>query len=222
MLTVHHLNQSRSHRILWMLEELGLEYNIVRYQRDPKTLLAPPELRAIHPLGKAPVVTDGPHTLAESGAILDYLVEHYGEGQFVPPQGSPEHLRYRYWMHYAEGSAMPPLLLKLVAGRIATAPVPFFMKPFSRKIAASLQANFIAPQLSLHFSYIARELEHTGWFAGNEFTIADIQMSFPIEAGVARAGAGEHPSIRSFLERTRARPAYQRALARGGDHSPLS
>lgn len=222
MLTVHHLNQSRSQRILWMLEELGVEYDIVRYQRDPKTLLAPPELRAIHPLGKAPVVTDGSHTLAESGAILEYLVERYGEGRFVPAQGSPEYLRYRYWMHYAEGSAMPPLLLKLVAGRIAKAPVPFFMKPITRKIATSLQAGFVDPQLNLHFGYIAEELKHTGWFAGSEFTAADVQMSFPIESGVARAGAGAHPSIRSFLERIRARPAYQRALARGGDHTPLS
>ncbi|RUL72163.1 glutathione S-transferase family protein [Dyella choica] len=222
MLTVHHLNQSRSQRILWMLEELGVDYDIVRYQRNPKTLLAPPELRAIHPLGKAPVVTDGPHTLAESGAILEYLVERYGEGRFVPPQGSPEHLRYRYWMHYAEGSAMPPLLLKLITGRIASAPVPFFMKPITCKIANSLQTGFVDPQLALHFGYIAEELKHSGWFAGNEFTAADVQMSYPIESGVARAGAGAHPSIRAFLERIQARPAYQRAVARGGDSTPLS
>jgi glutathione S-transferase len=222
MLTVHHLDHSRSQRILWMLEELGLEYDLVHYQRNPKTLLAPPELRTVHPLGKAPVVTDGPYVLAESGAILEYLVERYGEGRFVPPQGSPEHLRYRYWMHYAEGSAMPPLLLKLVAGRIAKAPVPFFMKFITRKIAASLQTSFVDPQLDLHFGYIAEELKRTDWFAGNAFTAADVQMSFPIESGVARAGAGVHPSIRAFLERIRARPAYRRALARGGDHVPLS
>jgi glutathione S-transferase len=222
MLTVHHLNNSRSQRIIWMLEELGLEYDVVRYQRDPKTLLAPPELRAIHPLGKAPIVTDGSHILAESGVILEYLVERYGNGRFVPSHSSPEHWRYRYWMHYAEGSAMPPLLLKLVAGRIAKARVPFFMKPISRKIAASLQTGFVDPQLDLHFDYIAEELKPTGWFAGNEFTAADVQMSFPIESGVARAGADARPSIRSFLERIHARPAYQRALARGGDHVPLS
>ncbi|MFK2893733.1 glutathione S-transferase [Dyella flagellata] len=222
MLTVHHLNNSRSQRVLWMLEELGVDYEIARYQRNPKTLLAPQELRAIHPLGKSPVVTDGPHTLAESGAILEYLVERYGEGRFVPPAGTPEHWRYRYWMHYSEGSAMPPLLLKLVAGRIAKAPVPFFMKFVTRKIANSLQDGFIDPQLALHFGYIAEELKHTGWFAGKEFTAADIQMSFPVESAVARAGAGEHPSIRAFLERIHARPAYQRALARGGDNTPLS
>jgi glutathione S-transferase len=217
MLTVHHLDNSRSQRILWMLEELGVEYEIVEYKRNKDTMLAPPALRAVHPLGKSPVVTDGGLTLAESGAILEYLVERYGNGRFVPPRDTPEYLRYRYWMHYAEGSAMPPLLLKLVASRIANAKVPFFVKPITRKIAGSLESEFVDPQLELHFSYIAKELEATGWFAGDAFTAADVQMSFPIEAGAKRAGAESKPSIRDYLERIHARPAYQRALARGGE-----
>ncbi|HEV3428561.1 MAG TPA: glutathione S-transferase [Paraburkholderia sp.] len=217
MLTVHHLDNSRSQRILWMLEELGVEYEIVEYKRNKDTMLAPPALRAVHPLGKSPVVTDGGLTLAESGAILEYLVERYGNGRFVPPRDTPEYLRYRYWMHYAEGSAMPPLLLKLVASRIANAKVPFFVKPITRKIAGSLESEFVDPQLELHFSYIAKELEATGWFADDAFTAADVQMSFPIEAGAKRAGAESKPSIRDYLERIHARPAYQRALARGGE-----
>jgi glutathione S-transferase len=217
MLTVHHLDNSRSQRVLWMLEELGVDYEIVEYRRNKETMLAPPALRAVHPLGKSPVVTDGDLTLAESGAILEYLVERYGNGRFVPPRDTPEYLRYRYWMHYAEGSAMPPLLLKLVASRIANAKVPFFVKPITRKIAGSLESEFVDPQLKLHFGYIAKELEATGWFAGNEFTAADVQMSFPVEAGAKRAGAESHPSIRAFIDRIHARPAYQRALKRGGE-----
>ena len=216
MLTVHHLYSSRSQRVLWMLEELGVEYDLRRYERNRETMLAPPELRAVHPLGKSPVVTDGTMTLAESGAILEYLVERYGNGKFAPPPGTPERLRYTYWMHYAEGSAMPPLLLKLVAQRIAGAPVPFFVKPVARKIAASLQTSFVDPQLSLHFGYIADELKATGWFAGADFTAADVQMSFPLEAGVQRADASRYPAVAAFLERIHARPAYQRALERGG------
>lgn len=222
MLIVHHLDHSRSQRILWMLEELGIEYDIVHYQRDRETMRAPASLRAVHPLGKSPVVTDGQYTLAESGAILEYLVERYGNGRFIPPPGTPEHVRYRYWMHYAEGSAMPPLLLKLVAGKIGGARVPFFLKPVVRKIATSLQTDFVDPQLRLHFQYMADALEPTGWFAGEEFTAADVQMSFPLETGVQRAGAAAHPAIGAFLQRIHARPAYQRALARGGEYVPLS
>jgi glutathione S-transferase len=221
MLTVHHLDNSRSQRVLWMLEELGVEYEIAYYKRDSQTMLAPPELRAVHPLGKSPVVTDGAHTLAESGAILEYLVERYGGGRFVPPQGTPAYLRYRYWMHYAEGSLMPPLLLKLISGRIAGAKMPFFAKPIARKIAGSLESGFVTPQLTLHFDYVDRELAATGWFAGDAFTAADVQMSFPLEAGAKRAGANKRPAIRAFLERIHARPAYQRALQRGGEYALL-
>ena len=218
MLTVHHLNNSRSQRVLWLLEELGVPYEIKRYERDPKTMLAPPELRAVHPLGKSPVITDAGQTIAESGAIIEYLVDKYGEGSGLKPAaGTPERLRYTYWLHYAEGSAMPPLLLKLVAQRIGTAPMPFFAKPVARKIAATLQSSFINPQLKLHFGYMDNELSKTGWFAGDTFTAADVQMSFPLEAGSARAGMkGRTPAIDDFLQRIHARPAYQRALERGG------
>ena len=222
MLTVHHLNNSRSQRVLWLLEELGVPYEIQRYQRDRKTLLAPPELRAIHPLGKSPVVVDDGRTLAESGAIIEYLVDHYGAGRLAPPAGAPERLRYTYWLHYAEGSAMPPLLLKLVANRIATSPMPFFAKPIARKIAAKLQSGFVDPQLELHLSYIDNELAATGWFVGDSFSAADIQMSFPLEAALARSGIGaKFSGIADFVARIQRRPAYQRALERGGPYDLL-
>ncbi|MFL9863730.1 glutathione S-transferase [Paraburkholderia fungorum] len=222
MLIVHHLNNSRSQRVLWLLEELGVPYEIKRYERDPKTMLAPPELRAIHPLGKSPVIVDDGQTIAESGAIIEYLVDKYGQGRFAPAAGTPERLRYSYWMHYAEGSAMPPLLLKLVALRIAGAPMPFFAKPIARKIAATLQSSFIDPQLKLHLGYINKELGTTGWFVGNDFSAADVQMSFPLEAATARGGMeGQIPAIVDFLKRIHARPAYQRALERGGKYELL-
>lgn len=222
MLIVHHLNNSRSQRVLWLLEELGVPYEIKRYERDPKTMLAPPELRAIHPLGKSPVIVDDGQTIAESGAIIEYLVDKYGQGRFAPAVGTPERLRYTYWMHYAEGSAMPPLLLKLVALCIAGAPMPFFAKPIARKIAATLQSSFIDPQLKLHLGYINKELSTSGWFVGNDFSAADVQMSFPLEAATARGGMeGQIPAVVDFLKRVHARPAYQRALERGGKYELL-
>ena len=222
MLIVHHLNNSRSQRVLWLLEELGVPYEIKRYERDPKTMLAPPELRAIHPLGKSPVIVDDGQTIAESGAIIEYLVDKYGQGRFAPAAGTPERLRYTYWMHYAEGSAMPPLLLKLVALRIAGAPMPFFAKPIARKIAATLQSSFIDPQLKLHLGYINKELSATGWFVGTDFTAADVQMSFPLEAATARGGMeGQIPAVVDFLKLIHARPAYQRALEQGGKYELL-
>ncbi|VVD67245.1 glutathione S-transferase [Pandoraea fibrosis] len=222
MLTVHHLNNSRSQRVLWLLEELGVPYELRRYERDPKTMLAPPELRQVHPLGKSPVVTDGELTLAESGAIIEYLVERYGQGRLAPPRDTPQRLRWTYWLHYAEGSAMPPLLLKLVALRIASAPMPFFVRPIARKISDTLQSSFVDPQLTLHFGYVNDALTKTGWFVGDSFSAADIQMSFPLEAATARAdGQTSWPAIDDFLKRIHARDAYQRALARGGPYELL-
>jgi glutathione S-transferase len=218
MIVLHHLNNSRSQRVLWLLEELGLDYEIRRYQRDPKTMLAPESLRAVHPLGKSPIITDGSLTLAESGAIIEYLVDRYGGGRLVPAAGTPERLRYTYWLHYAEGSAMPPLLLKLVFDRIETAPMPFFAKPIARAIAGRAKSTFVNPQLALHLTYLEAELGKHRWFAGNEFTAADIQMSFPLEAAAARAGLdASRPKLAAFLDRIRARPAYGRAIERGGD-----
>src|ERR1700754_3775138 len=188
MVVVHHLNNSRSQRVLWLLEELAVPYEIQRYQRDAKTMLAPPELKKVQPLGKSPVITDEGRTIAESGLILEYLVERYGDGKFAPPAGSEERLRYRYWMHYAEGSAMPPLLLKLVFDRIESGPMPFLIRPVARAIARQAKQSFITPQLQLHLDYLEGELGRSEWFVGNEFTAADIQLSFPLEAAAMRGG----------------------------------
>ena len=222
MITVHHLNNSRSQRVLWLLEELELPYEIKRYERDAKTMLAPASLRDVHPLGKSPVVVDGGLTLAESGAIIEYLVERHGGGQLAPAPGTPARLRYTYWLHYAEGSAMPPLLLKLVFDRIESGPMPFFVKPFARAIAGRAKSSFIEPQIARHLDYMESELAKFRWFAGDEFSAADIQMSFPLEVAVKRAGLGpSRPRLMDFLGRIHARPAYQRALERGGKYDLL-
>ncbi len=223
MITVHHLNNSRSQRVLWLLEEIGVPYEIKRYQRDPETMLAPPALREVHPLGKSPVVTDGELTLAESGAVIEYLVERHGGGQFAPALGTPARLRYTYWLHYAEGSAMPPLLLKLIFDRIEAGPMPFFVKPIARKIAQRAKSTFIMPQITRHLDYMESELTKFRWFAGDEFSAADIQMSFPLEVAVKRAGLGpSRPRLAEFLASIHARPAYQRALERGGRYDLVS
>jgi glutathione S-transferase len=222
MIKVHHLENSRSQRVLFMLEELGVPYELERYRRHKETMLAPPELRALHPLGKSPIVTDGDAMLAESGAILEYLVERYGEGRFVPARGTPAHLRYRYWLHYAEGSLMPLLLLKLVTNRIAKAPAPFFVQPIKKAISRQLASSFVDPQLTLHLDFIEGELGKSTWFAGDDLTAADVQMSFPLEAATARASDKKRPRIESFVERVHARPAYTRALEKGGPMEALS
>ena len=219
MVKVHHLNNSRSQRILWLLEELGVPYEVVHYKRGEPVPMAPPELKKVHPLGKSPVITDGDLTLAESGVIIDYLARKYGRERLVPPLDTPAHLRYTYWLHYAEGSAMPPLLLKLVFDRLELAPVPFFVRPVVRMIARRAKRTFIEPQVRLHLDYLEGELASHEWFVGTQFTAADIQMSFPLEAARARAGLDQgRPSLSAFLDRVQARPAYQRALARGGPY----
>jgi glutathione S-transferase len=219
MIVVHHLNNSRSHRVLWLLEELGLPYEIKHYQRDAG-MRAPPALRDIHPLGKSPVIADGDLTLAESGAIIDYLTESHADAGLAPKPGTPERLRYIYWMHYAEGSAMPLLLLKLVFDRIEQAPMPFLVRPIARSIARRAKGQLVEPQLERHLDYLEAELVKTRWFAGDAFTAADIQMSYPVEAAVARAGLdSRRPNLMGFLERIRERPAYQRAMERGDGHA---
>jgi glutathione S-transferase len=219
MIVVHHLNNSRSQRILWLLEELGLDYEIRKYQRDPKTMLAPPELRAIHPLGKSPVITDGEATVAESGAIIEYLLERYGNGRLVPAFGTADKLRYTYFLHYAEGSAMTPLLLKLVFDRVETSPMPFFVKPIARGIAQKVKSTYVMPQIKQHLDYMEAELGKTEWFAGDAFSAADIQVSFVLEAAASRGGLDErYPKLIAFLQRIHARPAYARALERGGKY----
>ncbi|HBZ06309.1 MAG TPA: glutathione S-transferase [Massilia sp.] len=219
MITVHHLNNSRSQRILWLLEELGLEYEIKKYQRDPKTMLAPPELKAVHPLGKSPVITDGDTVVAESGAIVEYLVERYGNGRLAPTAGTPEKLKYTYFLHFAEGSAMSPLLMKLVFDRVENGPMPFFVKPIARAIARKVKDGFVNPNIRAQLDYLESELAARPWFAGQEFTAADIQMSFPLEAATVRGGLGaQYPKLSGFVQRIHARPAYQRALERGGKY----
>jgi glutathione S-transferase len=219
MIVVHHLNNSRSQRVLWLLEELGVPYEVKRYERDAKTMLAPPSLLAIHPLGKSPVIVDGDVTVAESGAIIEYLVEKYGDRRLIPPPGTAQRLRYTYWLHYAEGSAMTPLLFKLVFDRIATNPTPWPVSAISRRIAATVTNSFIAPNLKRHLDYIEAELGARAWFAGDQFTAADIQMSFPLEIAVTRAGLdASRPKSMAFLERIHARDAYKRALERGGKY----
>lgn len=219
MITVHHLNNSRSQRILWLLEELALPYEVKRYERDAQTMLAPPALRQVHALGKSPVITEGDTTVAESGAIIEYLVDRHGGGRLIPPAGSPERLRYTYWLHFAEGSAMPPLLMKLIFGRIQTAPMPFFVKPIARGIASKVLGGFVEPNLKSQLDFMEAELGRSAWFAGDEFSAADIQMSFPLEAAAQRAGLDtRRPRLWDWLQRIHARPAYRRALERGGPY----
>ncbi|MBD2203815.1 glutathione S-transferase [Calothrix sp. FACHB-1219] len=207
MIVVHHLNNSRSQRVLWLLEELDIEYDIKYYERDPKTMLAPASLRQVHPLGKSPVITDAQQTIAESGAIIEYIVERYGNGRLVPESGTPERLRYTYWLHYAEGSAMPPLLMNLIFNRFPS-------------VDNSVNDAFITPQIQLHFDYIEAELGKSTWFVGEEFTAADIQMSFPLELVAMQAELIQNrPKIQQFIERIHARPAYKRALERGGKYN---
>ena len=206
MITVHHLNNSRSQRVLWLLEELGIEYEIKFYERDPKTMMAPASLRQIHPLGKSPVITDGDVTIAESGAIIEYLVNRYGNGRLVPASHTPEHLRYTYWLHYAEGSAMPLLVMRLVLDNFGAGD-------------SSVVSGFVAPQIKLHFDYIESELRKNTWFTGEEFTAADIQMSFPLEVvAMQKEEVESRPKLKEFVDRIQTRPAYKRALERGGKY----
>ena len=221
MIVLHHLENSRSHRVLWLLEELGLTYEIVPHKRNPKTFRAPPELLAIHPLGRAPIIVDDGRVVAESGAIIQYLIEVHAEGRLAVPPDAPNYRDYQYWIHYAEGSAMPPLLVKFIAMRIPGA-VPFFIRPIAHVISDALQKSYTDPEIALHQNFWERRLAEREWFAGSEFTAADIQMSYPVEVSLMRAGSeGAFPAIQRFIERIRQRPAYQRAITVGGGLSTL-
>ena len=221
MLIVHHLNNSRSQRILWLLEELGVPYEIRKYQRDAKTMLAPPELVKVHPLGKSPVLTDDGITVAETGAIIEYVLEKYGNGRLLPPAGSEERRRFTYGLHFAEGSAMPPLLMKLIFDRIGSGQdMPFFVKPIARAIANKVKGLMVEPNLKRQLDFMEGELGRSEWFAGSDFSAADIQMSFPIEAAHQRAGLdASRPKLMAWLKKIHARPAYKNALERGGPYS---
>ncbi len=207
--------------MLWLLEELEIPYRIERYTRDPKTMLAPSTLKEVHPLGKSPVLTDGECTVAESGAILEYVLERYGGGRLAPQVGTDEHLRFRYFMHYAEGSLMPPLLVALLCNRVRSAKLPFFVRPVAAKIADGVGSQFVAPNLHQHLVFLEDQLGASEFFAGSELSAADIQMSYPVEALVERGGEyGPTVNLRAYLKRLRARPAYARALDKGGPILP--
>ncbi|WP_159948525.1 glutathione S-transferase [Rhizobium sp. 18065] len=217
MITVHYLDNSRAHRILWLLEELGLAYDVKTYKRT-SDYLAPASLKAVHPLGKSPVIEDNGRVIAESGAIMDYLIETYDGKTLVPPAGTEERLRYRYWMHYAEGSAMPLLVMKLVFARIP-GQVPFFIRPVARMISEGVRRKLIDPQFADHLALWRTELERDGWFAGDRFSVADIAMSFPVEGAMSAIGRDQDTAVlRRWMEAIRARPAYQHALQRGGEY----
>jgi glutathione S-transferase len=220
LIVVHHLENSRSHRVLWLLEEIGVPYEVKFYARDPATMLAPPALRAVHPLGKSPVIVDGNVTLAESGAIIEYLVEKNPASAMAPARGTAEWVRYLYWLHFAEGSAMPPLLLKLVLHRIATAP-PWPIRPIVAAVVRRANDRVAAPRLAENLDLMEAELNRSTWFAGDAFSAADIQVSYPIEASTRGAGLDQRrPKLMAYLERIRERPAYRRAAERGGAAIP--
>ncbi|NJD34053.1 MAG: glutathione S-transferase [Betaproteobacteria bacterium] len=222
MITVHHLETSRSQRVLWLLEELGVPYEIKRYQRNPVTRLAPPELRAVHPLGKSPVITDGNLTIAESGAILEYLVECYGDqgqgdvAQLQPAAGIPEYRQCRFWMHFAEGSLMNWLVMKLVFLSIPKQSMPFFARPIARQLCEKVMAKLVDPNVSTAMKFMEEHLATHPWFAGERITVADFQMSFAVEAVLSRGGKGHFPHLQAYKARMEARTAYQRAIAKGG------
>ncbi|MBB3232052.1 glutathione S-transferase family protein [Halomonas stenophila] len=223
MIRVHHLENSRSQRVLWLLEELGADYELVTYRRDPETLLAPEALKAVHPLGKSPVITDegrDGRAVAESGAILEYLLERLDpQGSLSPAPGTDERERYRFWLHHAEGAAMPPLVMRLVFSRLSKPPVPALVRPLGRQFAKGVERSFLAPQLRDLKALWEAELGRSAWFAGEAFSAADIQMSFPVLALEGRGGLDAAPNLRDFLARCRARPAYRRAIERGGEFS---
>jgi len=222
MLVLHHLENSRSQRILWLLEELGVDYRVQRYARDPVTSLAPPELSAVHPLGKSPVITIDGDTVAESGAIIEYLLDRYGDGRLRPAAGTPERLAYTYWLHYAEGSFMPLMILSLVMRRIESAPMPFFVKPIARGIVGKVRGGYLDPNVVRHLDFMEEALRKTGWFCGDAMTAADIQMSFAVEAAEVRSDLRRaYPALAGFLDRIRALPAWQAALEKGGPYQLL-
>lgn len=219
MITVHHLENSRSQRVLWLLEELDEPYEVKRYERNKQTMLAPPELLAVHPLGKSPVITDDGRTVAETGAIVEYLTERYdGQHRLAPAPGSEDRLRYTYWLHFAEGSAMPPLVMTLVFRGLPKS-VPALVRPVARMISQGVQRRFLGPTLEKQMTMMEAELGRDAWFAGPAFSAADVMMSFPVEAARAREVLGARPKLTAWLATIQARPAYQAALKRGGAYA---
>lgn len=216
MITVHHLNNSRSQRVLWMLEELEVPYQIKLYQRE-STMLAPDALKKVHPLGKSPVITDENRVIAESGAILEYLAERYDAENRLKLHDEEARLQSRYWLHYAEGSVMPLLVMKLIFGRMGKPPVPWLLRPIGNAFGQGVQKAWLDKQLATHRNFIEHHLTTHGWFAGPQFSIADVQMSFPLQAMSARGGAADSPAIQAWLDKIQNRAAWHRALQKGGE-----
>lgn len=222
MITVHHLENSRSQRILWLLEELNATYDIKRYDRDATTRLAPPELLQVHPLGKSPVITVDATTIAESGAITEYLLNQFPDSGLLPATGTPERLAFSYWSHYAEGTFMPYMVMSLVMNRIESAKMPFFAKPIAKGIVRNVRGSFLTPNITRNLAYMESSLTGNAWFAGSELSGADIMMSFPVEAAAASGALDDrHPNLQDFLQRVQSRPAYKRALEKGGPYDLL-
>ena len=220
MIIVHHLNNSRSQRVLWLLEELGLDYEIKHYERDAKTNLAPKSLMKVHPLGKSPVLEDDGRIFAETGAIVDHVVEAHGGGRLAPARGTDEYYRFKYWMYAAEGSYMPPLILELFLSRMETAPMPFFARPIAKRLTKGVRDAYLTHTTNAAFEYLNAELGRSAWLAGDEFTAADIMMSFPIEASVSRLPiAPKLKNLAPYIQKAHARPAYARALEKGGPYA---
>lgn len=220
MITLHHLNNSRSQRIIWLLEELGMDYQVQRHERDPQTMLAPESLKAVHPLGKSPVIVDEGVTIAESGAIIEYLVNKDEQRRLVPEYGTPEQREYTFWLHYGEGSLMPPMVMRLVFEKIRTSPMPFFVRPVAKGIVEKTYKTFLTPMLRTHLNFVEEHLSRNTWMTGDRMSGADIQMSFPLEASVARGIVEEsrYPHIHDYVKRFHELPAYQRALKAGGEY----
>ncbi len=219
MIIVHHLEHSRSQRILWLLEELSVDYEIVSHARDPRTSLAPPELLELHPLGNSPVIVDGDNKIAESGAIVEYLLDKFDNGHLRPAEDTPEFLQYRYWLHYAEGTFATLMMLSLMVNRIESAPMPFFAKPVAKKIAGQIRSAYLDANVNRNIRFIDATLAASDWFCGDSLTAADIQMSFAVEAALARmTTADASPSMAAFKGRIEQRAGYQRALQKGGPY----
>lgn len=218
MITVHHLKQSRSHRILWLLEELQIAYHLKIYERDPKAKTAPADLVKIHPLGKSPVITDGEKVVAESGAILEYILDNYGQGKLKPvDKKSEDYLNYQYFMHYTEGTLMPQLVLSLIFNMIPKQPMPFFVKPIMKEISRNIHKMYINPQIHLNLNFLENKLKDNKWFAGDDFSVADIQLGFAIySAQTLLKDQFNYPKLAQFLVKIQKRPSYQLALKKGG------
>ena len=219
MIIVHHLENSRSQRILWLLEELGVKYEVKRYERDKVSNLAPPELKAVHPLGKSPVISDGEIVVAETGAIIQYLMQHYSNGKLQPADNDEARRAYTYWLHYAEGTVMPFMVMSQIFSRIENAKMPFFIKPIARSITGKVRASYLGPNIATNFKFMSDSLGDSPWFLGEEISAIDTHMSFIIEAAVQRTDiAKQYSNLVAFRNRCQARPAYKRALVRGGPY----